>query len=124
MTEQRQYGVGLIGAGWVAGEYVKALRDHPQTQIAGIYNRTPGKATSLLQSHGVEANEYATLDDFFADDRIDIVVSCTHPHVRAGHCVRAGGDRSPHRDREAGGHHPAGDGAHPRRSGEMPGSRQ
>ncbi len=81
----------------------KCFRDHPQTHIAGIYNRTPGKATSLLRSHGVEAQEYATLDDFFADGSIDIVVSCTHPHVRADHCVRAGGDRSPHRDREAGG---------------------
>ena len=67
----------------------KCFRDHPQTRIAGIYNRTPGKASSLLRSHGVDAQEYATLDDFFADDSIDIVVSCTHPNVRADHCVRA-----------------------------------
>ena len=53
-----KYGVGLIGAGWVAGEYVKAFRDHPSTEIIGIYNRTPGKATQLMQSHGVDAVEY------------------------------------------------------------------
>ena len=89
MIDKKQYGVGLIGAGWVAGEYVKVFRDLPQTQIAGIYNRTPGKASSLLRSHGVDAQEYATIDDFFADDGIDIVVSCTQPNVRADHCVRA-----------------------------------
>jgi predicted dehydrogenase len=84
-----QYGVGIIGAGWVAGEYVKAFRDHPRTELVGIYNRTPGKATSLLQAHGVEAKEYATVDELFADRRVEIVVSCTHADVRAEHCVRA-----------------------------------
>lgn len=84
-----KYGVGLIGAGWVAAEYVKVFRDHPQTEVVGIYNRTPGKATNLMQAHGIDGTEYATLGDFFADDRIQIVASCTHPDVRAEHCVRA-----------------------------------
>lgn len=84
-----KYGVGLLGAGWVAGEYVKAFRDHPLTEVVGIYNRTPGKATRLLQNHRVAGVEYASLDDFFADDRIQIVVSCTHPDVRTGHCICA-----------------------------------
>lgn len=84
-----KYGVGLIGAGWVAGEYVKAFRDHPSTEIVGIYNRTPGKATQLMQSHGIEGIEYATLDQLLADDSIQIVASCTHPDIRADHCVRA-----------------------------------
>ena len=83
------YGVGLLGAGWVAGEYLKAFRDHPLTEVVGIYNRTPGKATRLLQAHGVPGQEYATLDDFLADDRIQVVVSCTQPDVRAEQCVAA-----------------------------------
>gem|GEM_PF-5812672 len=73
----------------MAGEYVKVFRDHPLTEVAGIYNRTPGKAARLLQTHGVEGTEYPTLDDFFADERIQIVVSCTHPDVRADHRIRA-----------------------------------
>jgi predicted dehydrogenase len=85
----KKYGIGLIGAGWVAGEYVKAFRDNPLTEIIGVYNRTPGKATKLLEAHGVEGREYETIDRFFADDRIQIVASCTHPHVRAEHCSRA-----------------------------------
>ena len=39
----KKYGVGILGAGWVAGEYVKAFRDHPLTEVVGVYNRTPGK---------------------------------------------------------------------------------
>ena len=85
----KKYGVGIIGAGWVAGEYVKAFRDHPLTEVVGIYNKTPSKATGLLHMHGVAGKEYETIDDFFKDDRINIVVSCTHPDVRAEHAVRA-----------------------------------
>lgn len=83
------YGVAIIGAGWVAGEYVKAFRDHPQTNLLGIYNRTPGKATALMESHGVEAREYATIDELFDDDEVQIIASCTPPDVRPEHIVRA-----------------------------------
>ncbi|MEZ4711154.1 MAG: Gfo/Idh/MocA family oxidoreductase [Caldilineaceae bacterium] len=83
------YGVGLLGAGWVAAEYIKAFRDHPLTEVIGIYNRTPGKATQLMQAHGIPGKEYASLQEFLADDRIQIVVSCTQPNVRAEHCVAA-----------------------------------
>ena len=85
----KKYGVGIIGAGWVSGEYVKAFRDHPLTHVVGMYNRTPGKPTQVMQTHGVEGQEYETVDDLFNDDRINIIVSATHPDVRADHCVRA-----------------------------------
>ena len=84
-----RYGVGIIGAGWVAGEYVKSFANHPQTELVGVYNRTPGKATALLESHGVEAREYASIDELFDDQRIQIIASCTHPDTRREHCVRA-----------------------------------
>jgi predicted dehydrogenase len=84
-----KYGVGIIGAGWVAGEYVKVFRDHALTELVGIYNITPGKATRLMSQHGVEAREYASVDELFDDERVTIVVSATHPDVRAEHCVRA-----------------------------------
>jgi predicted dehydrogenase len=84
-----KYGVGIIGAGWVSGEYVKAFRDHPLTAVIGMYNRTPGKASGVMQANDVAGTEYAALDDLFNDDRINIIVSCTHPDVRAEHCVRA-----------------------------------
>ena len=84
-----RYGVGIIGAGWVAGEYVKVFRDHPLTELVGIYNTTPGKAASLLRRHGVDAKEYASVDELFDDERVNIVASCTHGDVRAEHCVRA-----------------------------------
>ena len=84
-----RYGVGIIGAGWVAGEYVKIFANHPKAELVGVYNRTPGKATALLESLGAEAREYASVDELFDDERIQIIASCTHPDVRREHCVRA-----------------------------------
>ncbi len=85
-----RYGVAILGAGWVAGEYVKAFRDHPQTELVGIYNRTSDKAARLLQAHGVpSARVYASADELFQDDRVRIVASCTSPDVRPEHVSRA-----------------------------------
>jgi predicted dehydrogenase len=84
-----KYGVGILGAGWVSGEYVKVFRDHPLTEVVGIYNRTPGKATALMQEHGVSAREYASDGELFDDERVGIIVSATHPDMRREHCVRA-----------------------------------
>lgn len=86
---QDTYGVAIIGAGWVAGEYVKAFRDHPQTNLLGVFNRTPGKASALLETHGVDAREYGSIDELFDDGRVQIIASCTPPDVRPEHIVRA-----------------------------------
>lgn len=85
----KKYGVGILGAGWVAGEYVKAFRDHPLTEVVGIYSRTPGKAGRLMQAHGVEGREYKTEDELFDDDRVKIIASCTPPDVRPRQIERA-----------------------------------
>jgi UDP-N-acetyl-2-amino-2-deoxyglucuronate dehydrogenase len=85
----KSYGVGIIGAGWVAGEYVKAFRDHPLTQIVGMYNKTPEKATNLMKTHGVDGKEFNSVDALLDDQHIDIVVHCAHADTRAEYISRA-----------------------------------
>ena len=87
--ELPRYGVGILGAGWVAAKYLDAFRDNPQTEIAGIYSPTPGKASNLAAAHRVAAREYASEDELFGDDRVDIIVSATPPSVRPEHVIRA-----------------------------------
>lgn len=83
------HGVALVGAGWVAGEYVKVFRDHPAVSLRGIFTRTPAKAEALLAEYGVEARIYSTEDELFDDDEVSIVASTTSPEVRAKYIVRA-----------------------------------
>jgi predicted dehydrogenase len=84
-----KYGVGIIGAGWVSGEYVKAFRDHPLTEVVGMYNRTPQKATDVMKTHGVDGKEYASVDGLLDDESINIVVHCAHADSRADNISRA-----------------------------------
>ena len=84
-----KYGVGIIGAGWVSGEYVKAFRDHPLTEVVGIYNKTPNKATALMKLHGVGGKEYGSVDELLDDKRVNIVVHCAHADTRPEYISRA-----------------------------------
>ncbi len=84
-----KYGVGIIGAGWVSGEYVKVFRDHPLTHVVGMYNKTPGKATRLMKSLGVDGKEFESLDTLLDDPNVDIVVHCAHGDTRPEMVSRA-----------------------------------
>ena len=68
MADSETFGVGILGAGESAGEYVKAFRDHPATEVVGIYSPTPGAGSRLLETHGVRAREYARDSELFEDD--------------------------------------------------------
>ncbi len=85
----RKYGVGIVGAGWVAGEYVKAFRDHPLTHVVGMYNKTPEKATRLMKSLGVDGKEYSSFEQLLDDENINILVHCAHADSRPDMVSRA-----------------------------------
>ena len=84
-----KYGVGIIGAGWVSGEYVKAFRDHPLTRVVGMYNKTPDKATNLMKSHGVAGKEFKSFEELLDDPNVNIVVHCAHADTRPDMISRA-----------------------------------
>ncbi|MGD7707683.1 Gfo/Idh/MocA family protein [Microlunatus sp. Y2014] len=89
MSGSRQYGVALIGAGWVAREYVRAFDADQRSYVRGIWTRTRERGRQLLASHGIEGRSYASLDELLADDAVDVVVSCTPPETRADHLCAA-----------------------------------
>ena len=89
MGELETFGVAILGAGESAGEYVKAFRDHPATEIVGLYSPTPGAGARLLEQHGVQGRAYARDGELFDDERVQIVVSATPPDVRPEHAIRA-----------------------------------
>jgi predicted dehydrogenase len=89
VADVETFGVGILGAGESAGEYVKAFRDHPATDIVGIYSRTPGSGARLLEQHGVSARAYTRDSELFEDDGVQIVVSATPPDARPAHVIRA-----------------------------------
>lgn len=81
--------VAIIGAGWVAGEYIKAFAQDGRTEVVGVYNRTRERAQTLMDSYGLGGTAYSSLDELLDDERIGIVVSCTTPDVRPRHVCEA-----------------------------------
>lgn len=84
-----ELGVGICGAGWVAGEYVKAFTRNPHTRVRGVFSRTRASAERTVASHGVEARVYDTLEDMLRADGIDIVVLSSPPAVHARQATAA-----------------------------------
>ncbi len=82
-------GVGVIGAGWVAGEYIRAAASDPGTKLVGIYARTERSARDKAVECGVKCDIFTDLGKMLALPEIDIVVVATPPICHKEHAVAA-----------------------------------
>ncbi|HZY69235.1 MAG TPA: Gfo/Idh/MocA family oxidoreductase [Devosia sp.] len=83
MAARQRLGVGIIGAGNIASQYLKAMRDFPVLDIRGIADMRPDVAAAKAAEFGVPA---VSVDDLLADPAVAIVVNLTIPraHVAVG----------------------------------------
>lgn len=78
MTAER-YGVGIIGAGNIAGAYSQQIAGYEEIKLCGIADVFPEKAKELAEKAGCPA--YATPDELLADDEVQLVVNLTTHHA-------------------------------------------
>ena len=75
---------GVLGAGGIAGTFVRAVRDHTAGEVVAIGSRAPERAGALAAAHGLDAR--AVRDGYEAlvgDDAVDAVyVATPHSHHR------------------------------------------
>jgi predicted dehydrogenase len=83
MAARSRMGVGIIGAGNISSQYLKAMRDFPVLDIRGLADMRPDVATARAAEFGVKAQ---TVDALLADPTVDIIVNLTIPraHVEVG----------------------------------------
>jgi len=83
MAARQRLGVGVIGAGNISSQYLKAMRDFPVLDIRGLADLKPEVAAKRGEEFGVKAR---SVDDLLADPAIDIIVNLTIPraHVDVG----------------------------------------
>ncbi len=80
-------GVGIIGTGWVSGEYIRAFQADPRTEVRALASREKDRAHAKAEEHGLSsARAYEHFEKMLADPGIQIVVLATpHPlHVPEG----------------------------------------
>ncbi len=84
-----KYGVGIIGSGWVAGEYIRAAAELPDTELRAICSRTEEGARAKLAECGASCDIFTDVEKMVAQDGIDIVVVASPPNLHVPHALAA-----------------------------------
>ncbi len=84
-----EYGVGILGAGWVAGEYIKAFATNPHTEVRAIASRTKEKAQAKAAEAGVDCTVFDNAEQLLNQKEIDIVAIATPPDCHREQAVAA-----------------------------------
>ena len=85
-------GAAVWGAGWVAGEHLRAFMRNPHTHVVAAGSRTLDGARRKLAEVGLPAGDCAAYDDLdalLADERVQIVSICTPNNLHAENAIRA-----------------------------------
>ena len=91
----RKLGVGIIGCGWVAGEYVKAFEKDQRSEVRALVSRNRANAERYRDRHGLECTIETDAALMLRQDNVDIVVVCT-PHNRHTEYVVAAAQAGKH----------------------------
>jgi len=74
-----EYGVGIIGFGWVAEAHLLSFIRLESFKPVAILSTRKLDPAFFKEKYGVDVKIYNDMDDFLADDNVDIVDICT-PH--------------------------------------------
>jgi len=73
----RTLGVAIHGAGWVAGEHIRAFARNPHCQVRVVSSRREESARARLRETGVEADIETDYGRVIGRSDVDIVAICT-----------------------------------------------
>jgi predicted dehydrogenase len=85
----KQYGVGVVGTGWVSGEHIKAFENNPNTKVLALCGRTEDGANAKAKECGVECAIYTDYEKMLAHPGIDIISIATPPNIHRAQTVAA-----------------------------------
>jgi predicted dehydrogenase len=82
--------VGILGTGWVSGEYIKAFQANPQTEVRAILSRDRARAEAKAREFNLtNCRAYDRLEPMLADASIHIVTICTPHSLHAPQAIAA-----------------------------------
>ncbi|QSL26731.1 Gfo/Idh/MocA family oxidoreductase [Burkholderia multivorans] len=77
-----KFNVGVLGVGDISDVYIKNLKKYAIVDVLACAGRDPGRVTQKAHQHDIR-RAYLNVDEFFADEDIDIVLNLTVPQVHA-----------------------------------------
>jgi len=86
----KKLGVGIIGTGWVSGEYIRAFKLNPNTEVVAIASRDKMKAAAKAKEYQLESCWYFTdPEEMMKLPEVDIVCICTPNFMHAEQTIMA-----------------------------------
>lgn len=79
----------VVGTGWVAGEYLKAIAKRPDAVVTAVVSKNTEHAKSRLAELGIDARVSASYEETVKSPDVDAVVLCTTPDLRPEQAVLA-----------------------------------
>lgn len=80
---------GVYGIGDVAGEYIKAIDNNPDGEVAAVVGRDMKKTEGRIHALGLDCDVLDSYDEMIARDDIDAVVITTPHFLHAAEAIRA-----------------------------------
>ncbi|HEV8130577.1 MAG TPA: Gfo/Idh/MocA family oxidoreductase [Acidobacteriota bacterium] len=76
----KNYGIGIVGVGWVAGAHIEALKAIEGVDVVAVCSRRRLDPAELKRRFGIPLKVYNKYDQMLADPTVDVVDICTeHP---------------------------------------------
>jgi predicted dehydrogenase len=73
--------IGLVGAGWISGAYLKTLRDHPAIAVAAVADLDQARAVGVAE--GIPGCRPLPVGDLLRDESLGTVLNLTVPSAHA-----------------------------------------
>ena len=87
---EKSLGVLVHGAGWVAGEHIKAFKNNPHTRVVAISSRKLESCRRRAEEAGLEGVAFYTdYDKALAHEGVNIVSVCTPQQHHAENSIAA-----------------------------------
>ncbi len=87
-SDEHNFRVAIIGAGYMAQEHIRAFANLPQIEIAGIYSRTCGKAETVATQHGI-TRVCGSIAELYRKTQAHLVVIAVSELSVRGVCLQA-----------------------------------
>jgi predicted dehydrogenase len=82
-------GAAIIGCGWVAEEYVKALQKDERSEVRALVSRNPANAQRYRDRYNLQCGIETDAEKAFQRGDVDVVVVCTPHNVHTPYVVAA-----------------------------------
>ena len=72
------YGVGIVGAGWVASEHIRAFECNPDSRVAAICSSCVASAEAKVKELELDVAICETYEEMLKRPDVDIICIATH----------------------------------------------